>query len=356
VVASQFGMKSSSTSRGLAVAVACGLAAAACGGGSSNPQGPTTPSPPVPTYSVAVTVFFDQNENGHLDPGEDVRVPGVRVVIGTGSGTSAPGTGLANVTGIEAGALTLGVRDETLPVYYQAPPAVAIQVPATTEAKIGLALPIGSNHPYRYLGIGDSITVGDGSSDYQGYRLKLQNLLGPYFARAEVLLRGREGKASIEVAQVIRRTLRDADPAYALVLLGTNDWNDQTCQHEGPSACYTIDALRTIVDGIKEWHSLPVLATITPVNPRYTTAARDAFYDQTNAGIRALAQQENVALADLNADFKAAGGENLSSLFDDDVHPNDAGYEVMARSWFKAITRTRGGAASSSHRFGFTFR
>ena len=346
------GMRTRSTSVALLVAVACGLVAAACSHGSSNPQGPSTP-PPAPTYSVAVTVFYDQNENGKLDPGEDARVPGVQVVIGTGSGTSAPGTGIANVTGIEEGSLTLSVRDDSLPYYYQAPPAAPIQVPGTTQATIGLALPIGGNRPNRYLGIGDSITAGDGSSDDQGYKLKLQNLLAPYFARAEVLTRGREGDASIETAQVIRRTLRDADPAYALVMLGTNDWNDQTCQHEGPSACYTIDALRTIVDGIKEWHSLPVLATIIPANPRYSDANRDAFNDQTNVMIKALAQQENIICADLSADFKATG--NLTALFDDNVHPNDAGYEVMAQGWFKAITRTRAAAASSSHRFGFKF-
>jgi len=330
-------------------ALACGLATVACGGGGDNPQGPSTPS--VPTHSVAVTVFYDQNENGQLDPGEDTRVPGVQVVIGTGSGTSAPGTGLANVTGIQEGALTLGVRPESLPFYYQAPAPTSIQVPGATQAKIGLTLPIGENHPNRYLGIGDSITAGDGSSDGQGYRVKLLNLLGPYFARAEVLTRGREGDSSIETAQVIRRTLRDADPAYALVLLGTNDWNDQTCQHQGPSACFTMDSLRTVVDGIKDWKSLAVLATIIPANPKYSTAARDAFYDQTNVMIRALAQEENITLADLHADFKAAG--DLSSLFDDDVHPNDAGYQVMAQGWFKAITRARSAAASSSPRFGF---
>ncbi len=93
-----------------------------------------------------------------------------------------------------------------------------------------------------------------------------------------------------------------------------------------------------------------MLATITPVNPLYSTAARDAFYDQTNVGIKALAREENIVLADLNADFKAAG--NLSALFADDVHPNDAGYQVMAQGWFKAITRARSAAASSSPRFG----
>ena len=345
-------MKGTSTRLGMAIAFAGGLATAACGGGSSNPQGPSTPTP-AQTYSVAVTVFYDQNENGRLDAGEDARVPGVQVVIGTGSGTSAPGTGIANVTGIQEGSLTLSVRDDSLPYYYQAPPAVPIQVPGTTQAAIGLALPIGGNRPNRYLGIGDSITAGDGSSDDQGYKLKLQNLLAPYFARAEVLTRGREGDSSIETAQVIRRTLRDADPAYALVMLGTNDWNDQTCQHEGPSACYTIDALRTIIDETKGWHTLPVLATIIPGNPTRVPAGRNAWDDDMNARIKALAGQQNVALADLNADFKAAG--NLSALFADDVHPNDAGYQVMAQGWFKAITRARSAAASSSRRFGFAF-
>jgi lysophospholipase L1-like esterase len=329
-------------------ALACGLAAAACGGGST-PSGPTTP--PVPTYSVAVTVFYDQDADGQLDADEAARVPGVEVVIGTGSGTSAANTGIANVTGIQEGALSVAVRTESLPAYYQAPSPAPIQVPGATEARIGLTLPIGDNHPNLYLGLGDSITAGDGSSDEQGYKLKLQNLLGPHFARAEVQTRGREGDTSAETAEVTRRTLREHDPAYTLILLGTNDWHDQTCQKQGPTACFTIESLRSIVEDVKDWRSLPVLATITPVNPLYSTAQRDAFYDQTNLGIKALAREENIVLADLSADFKAAG--NLSALFDDDVHPNDAGYQVMAQGWFKAITRARSAAASSSPRFGW---
>jgi lysophospholipase L1-like esterase len=337
------------THLGLSVAVAGGLAAAACGGGNSGPDGPSGPS--VPTYSVAVTVFYDQNANGQLDGGENSRVPGVQVVIGTGSGTSASGTGIASVTGIQEGTLTVGVRTESLPAYYQAPSPAPIQVPGATEAKIALTLPIGDNNPNRYLGVGDSITAGDGSSDGQGYRVKLQNLLGPHFARAEVQTRGRQGDSSAETAEVMRRTLRDHDPAYTLVLLGTNDWHDQTCQQQGPAECFTIESLRKIVDDINTWRSLPVLATIPPVNPQYSTPARDAFYDQTNVLIKALAREENVLLADLDADFRAAG--SLSALFDDDVHPNDAGYQVIAQGWFKAITRARSAAASSSRRFGW---
>jgi lysophospholipase L1-like esterase len=308
----------------------------------------------VPTYSVTATVFYDQDGDGQLDANEAARVPGVVVEIGTGTGTSAPGTGVASVTGIREGALTVAVRPESLPAYFQPPSPVPIQVPGVPEVRIPLTLPIGGNNPNLYLGLGDSITAGDGSSDGQGYGLKLQNLLGPHFGRAEVRLRGREGDSSAETAEVTRRTLRDHDPAYTLILLGTNDWQDQVCQTQGPAACFTIDSLRSIVEDVKDWQSLPVLATIIPGNPARVPAGRNTWYDDMNVRIKALAQEQKVTLADLNADFKAAS--SLSALFDDDVHPNDAGYQVMAQGWFKAVTRARSAAASASPRFGFAFR
>jgi lysophospholipase L1-like esterase len=70
-----------------------------------------------------------------------------------------------------------------------------------------------------------------------------------------------------------------------------------------------------------------------------------------NVRIKALAREEQVVLADLNADFKAAS--SLPALFADDVHPNDAGYQVIAQGWWKAITRARSAAAAASPRFGF---
>jgi lysophospholipase L1-like esterase len=336
-------------SRRRLAALACGLAATACGGGGSTPSAPS--DPPVPTYSVTATVFYDQNGNGLLDGSEAVRVPGVEVVIGTGTGTSAAGTGLAVVTGIREGALTVAVRTESVPAYFQPLPPVAIQVPGVTEVKVPLTLPIGSNNANLYMGLGDSITKGDGSSDGRGYELKLQNLLGPHFGRAEVHTVGREGDTSAETAEVTRKTLGWYDPAYTLIMLGTNDWQEQTCQNQGPSACFTIDSLRSIVDDVKDWESLPVLATIIPGNPSKVPAGRNAWNDEMNVQIKALAREEGITLADLNADFKASG--NLPGLFFDDVHPNDAGYQVMAQGWFKAITRSRSAAASSSHRFGF---
>jgi lysophospholipase L1-like esterase len=334
------------------VALACGLAAAACGGGSSTPAGPS--EPPAPTYSVTATVFYDEDGNGLLDGSETVRVPGVQVVIGTGTGTSAPGTGQAVVTGIREGTQTVALRTESIPAYFQPAPPVTIQVPGATDVKIPLTLPIGSNNPNVYLGLGDSITDGDGSSDHLGYVLKLRNLLAPHFGRAEVHAIGRQGDTSAETAEVTRKSLGWFDPAYTLILLGTNDGQDQVCQKQGPSACFTIDSLRSIVEDVKDWESLPVLATIIPGNPAQVPPGRNAWLDEMNVMIKGLAREEGITLADLNADFKAAG--SLPALFADDVHPNDAGYQVMAQGWWKAITRARSAAASSSPRFGFSPR
>ena len=173
--------------------LALALSLSGCGGGGGPTSPGTAPTPSVPTYSVMATVFYDQNHNGQLDAGENTRVPGVDVVIGPGTGKSAPGTGQAVVSGVTEGSQSVALRMDSLPAYFQPESQLSVQVPAAGEVRIPVTLPIGDNHANLYLGFGDSITYGDGSSDRQGYVLKLQNLLGPYFGRAEVRAWGRPG-------------------------------------------------------------------------------------------------------------------------------------------------------------------
>ena len=170
-----------------------------CGGGSSSPASPSTPPPP--TYSVTATVYYDENGNGLLDTSEVVRVPNVTVTIGAGTGTSAPTTGQAVVAGILEGSFTPQVRTESLPAYFEPPavPLATVAVPGgATEIRVPLTLPVGSNRKNRYFGYGDSITAGDGSSDGQGYALKLQAVLAPHFGYAEVVKFGRSGTNSAQ--------------------------------------------------------------------------------------------------------------------------------------------------------------
>ncbi len=217
-----------------------------------------------------------------------------------------------------------------------------------------LTLPTGNNKKNVYLGYGDSITKGDNSSDGKGYEARLQQLLKGQIGYAEVHNWGREADTSQDSAEavVVRNTLRWFDPAYTLILLGTNDWHG--CKSLPPSQCFTIDSLRDVVEIVKDWRggSLPVLGTILPANPAIAPRQRNEWINTMNDLIKQMARQENVAVADLNAEFVAAG--NLPSLFDDDVHPNDDGYQVLARGWMKGITGARSTTASSRHRFGFS--
>ena len=322
----------------------------ACGGSGGSPTNPTTPPPP-PSYTVTATVFYDENENGRLDPEERGRIPGVQVVIGSASATSAPLTGQAIVSGIPEGPAAVGVNLGTVPAYFQVKQVPSIQVPGPAEVQIPLTLEIGGNHPNLYLGLGDSITKGDGSSDGLGYMNKLQALLRGQLGVADVRTWGRSGTNSAEGASVTRKTLRWYYPAYTLILYGTNDW--QECKNPDPRLCYTIDSLRSMVEDVKSWDSLPVLATILPANPTIAPRERNEWIDSTNLLIKAMAHQEGAAVADLNAEFKAAA--DLPSLYSDDIHPNDAGYEVLAQGWVKGITGARSTTASSRHPFGFSF-
>ena len=88
----------------------------------------------------------------------------------------------------------------------------------------------------------------------------------------------------------------------------------------------------------------------------------DALFDRVNQSENAAdhsvyfdtMRDMRLKRSDINAEFKAQG--DLASLFDDDVHPNDAGYEVIATAWFNAITQSRASAAASGFgRFGFTY-
>ena len=139
---------------------------------------------------------------------------------------------------------------------------------------------------------------------------------------------GRQGDTSAETAEVTTKTLGWYNPAYTLILLGTNDWHDQSCQGRLPTSCYTLDSLREIVRDVKAWDSLPVLGTIPPVNPARTPATRNTWYDDMNVGIKSLgAAGAGAGGGPERRDEGRAG--NLAALFADDVHPNDAGYQLI---------------------------
>lgn len=295
---------------------------------------------PAPTFPVSVLVFYDENGNGVLDPGEDVRLPNVAV---TAAGGSARTSSEGSVTlDLAAGDQRVAIAEWSLPAYYAAPVVATVSVPRQSQILLPVTLPLGAaNRPNSYMAIGDSITVGDGSRSRQGYRAMLQSDLRSFFGRAELIGEGVDGTQSRTGVELAEDALARRHPAYTLIHYGTNDWNTVQCKG-ADVPCFTVASLRAIVRQVKAQGSLPVLATIIPVN-----AGRDArvpperneWVEQVNVLIRAMAAEEGCVVADAWKAFVAAG--DLQRLFADHVHPNDAGYRLMADAFFEALTQPR---------------
>jgi lysophospholipase L1-like esterase len=315
-----------------------------CGGGS--PSGPTTPptTVPVETFTVSALVYYDENGNGALDGDETVRFADVDVEINGRTGRTDR-TGHASIAGVPRGGFTITVRASTLPPFFTGGAVPTVQVPQTAESLVPVVLPIGSNQTFTYLCSGDSISQGFGSRDGRGYRSRLEAKLEAYYARSvTTTYRGGGGGTTDEGAGRIVRDLGLNHPAYTLIAWGTNDWNE--C---GPdvAGCPTIPNLRSIVHDVKAASSLPCLATIIPVNVGFddrVPPARQEWVAKMDDQIRTLARDEGALLVDLQPAFLRSG--DLSHLFTDHVHPNDDGYEIIASTFFDALTRPRSTSAS----------
>ncbi len=329
-----------------AVPVTLSCLAAACGGGKS----PTGPGPiDGGSNTVTLVVFYDENGNGTLDAGEAVRLGGVDVALGAASGRSERRTGRVTLSGVPDGSFTPAVQPFTLPPYYAAGRMPAVRVPATGEVAVPLTLPIGTNRPNTYLAFGDSITAGDNFPGDDSYRGMLGDMLTSELGRATVINDGVGSTKSFQGSDRIGDSLASDRPAYVLILYGTNDWNFSECKTPARlPTCFTIPNLRTIVRTAKSAGTLPVLGTIPPTNTWYNEFAppqRNDWVSAVDVEIRALAQQEGVVLADVEQALLAAGGNDLSVLFVDHIHPNARGQEIIAGTFFNAIVHGRAGTA-----------
>jgi lysophospholipase L1-like esterase len=321
------------------------LALPSCGGGGSG-DGPT---PVTPTHTVTVTIFYDENGDGTMQSTEVGRVPGVEVQVGGRTGTTEKLTGRAVIAGVPEGTQTVTVNATSLPAYYRASAgATTMSVPPAggDGPQVAITLPIGSNRPFVYMAFGDSITDGDGSQQHEGgYRSLLQDALRAHFGgNATILNEGQSGSKSDVGAERIGASLNRTDPAYTLIIYGTNDYTRAECHQAFP--CYTVDALRSMIGSARSVGSLPVLATIPAVNPVTAQPDRLGWVGRMNELIRPMARQEGVPVADIYAAFLRT--PNPESLFADRVHPNDRGYEIIAAEFLNAITRPLGASASSA--------
>ena len=182
------------------------------------------------------------------------------------------------------------------------------------------------------------VFLGDSITDYW----KLEK----YFPGRPYINRGIDGQSTPEMLVRFRQDVIDLHPAVLVVLAGTNDIAGVT----GPTRNEDLEANYADMAELAKVHHIRVIfASLLPVN-NYTAEAKESFALRPRARLLAV----NDWLKDYCAkngliylDYTSALADDKRmlrrELSDDGLHPNDAGYKIMAPLAEKAIAKALAG-------------
>ncbi len=214
-----------------------------------------------------------------------------------------------------------------------------------SQASTLLVPDIGGNTPHRYLGFGDSITKGsqywNGNWIPQGlaYEPELEIAIQAFFGTGDVIRRWVDGGTVRDVADSLEGILSTWTPAYCLVHVGTIDCTNSPSGFTQSTLDSLESAFSEIVATCAQRMTLPVLSTVTPLQPGFFQPPELLNVELLNERIRNVADAEDAMLADHYDAFMAFAGGNIDTLLSGDGrHPSDQGCSVMAAEWFRAIT------------------
>ncbi len=197
---------------------------------------------------------------------------------------------------------------------------------------------------------GDSITDGVGSSG-GGYRVELfrlavtgakgitfvgRNVNGPTTVAGQPFPRNHEGWSGYTIAG-ISSSLADmaitlAKPHIITLMIGTNDVN-QGMDNGAPNRLGTL--LDTITTDAP--NALLVVAKMVPTTNDGTNGRVRTYNDAIPGLVQSrVASGKHILMVDMYGAF-TANTSYKTALMNDVLHPNDAGYVVMAQTWFNAI-------------------
>ncbi len=188
------------------------------------------------------------------------------------------------------------------------------------------ALPPPTANETRVIFLGDSIT------DYW----KLPN----YFPGKPYINRGIDGQTTPQMLVRFRQDVLDLHPKVLVILAGTNDIAGVT----GPTRNEDIEANYANFAELARVHGIRVIfASILPIN-NYTHDAEENFNLRPRERILALNQwlknycaKNRLIYLDYFSALVDEKGLLKKALSDDGLHPNDAGYKIMAPLAEKAI-------------------
>lgn len=222
----------------------------------------------------------------------------------------------------------------------------------------------------RFVAFGDSITWGeDGTyaltSEVNGVMTFLRSVVLPGRQYPTVLLAALQGRYSLQTSAISvvnagcpgetvglneaacdqplpplpRFNSAIANQQVVLLMEGSNDVNAAVRDSLAIEAA--LGNVQRMVRAAKNAGVIPYLATIAPMNPNSACipscrGGGAALVPAYNDRIRALAVSEGVTLVDVNRAFNG----DFSLLSTDGLHPNAAGYQRIAETFFDSIKST----------------
>jgi acyl-CoA thioesterase I len=157
--------------------------------------------------------------------------------------------------------------------------------------------------------------------------------LADYFPNKPYINRGIGGQTTPQMLVRFRQDVIALHPKVVIVLAGTNDIAGNT----GPMRNEDIEANFTTMAELAEEHGIHmVFASVLPVH-NYTDRAKDFFAQRPPARILALnawlkdyCARNDLAYLDYFSALVDDTGLLKKDLADDGLHPNAAGYKIMA--------------------------
>ena len=214
---------------------------------------------------------------------------------------------------------------------------------ATTEG-------VAPEGPLTYVSLGDSLAVGVGASDPRErgyaplYRDFLEEQTGREVRLVQLGISGETTGSFINApeSQLDRAetTLRENPGAAVTLSIGANDLlrkaNGTDAEREAALVRYAENLdyiLRTLKGASDPAPEITVLAIYNPAPGSFT----DEWAGRLNGEVRAVARRNGARVA--AADMAFGGHEAEYSHYDQyswDIHPTDAGYEVLAQTFAEA--------------------
>src|SRR2546423_2837003 len=175
--------------------------------------------------------------------------------------------------------------------------------------------------------------------------------LEQYFPGKPYINRGIGGQTTPQMLVRCRQDVIALSPKIVVILAGTNDIAGNT----GPMRSEDIEANLASMAELARLHGIRVVfASILPVH-NYTPKAQDFFAQRPGARILELNKwladycaKNNITYLDYFSALVDEKGLLKRELADDGLHPNDAGYKVMAPLAEEAIHKALGASRDTA--------